>query len=63
MEEVLIEMYLAGMSVCRVEDITEAFGGSKVPLSIVRELNKKVYVYIEDWCNHPYMADNTRMSM
>ena len=29
-EEALIEMYLASISVCRVEDITEALWGSKV---------------------------------
>jgi len=29
-EEALIEMYLAGVSVCRAEDITEALWGSKV---------------------------------
>ncbi len=29
-EEVLIEMYMAGVSVRRVEDITEALWGSKV---------------------------------
>lgn len=30
MEEALIEMYLAGVSVRRVEDITEALWGTKV---------------------------------
>lgn len=30
-EEALIEMYLAGVSVRRVEDITEALWGTKVP--------------------------------
>ena len=35
MEEALIEMYLAGVSVRRVEDITEALWGSKVsPVTI-----------------------------
>ena len=31
-EKVLIEMYLAGVSVRRVEDITEALWGNKVSL-------------------------------
>ena len=31
-EEALIEMYLAGVSVRRVEDITEALWGSKPPV-------------------------------
>ena len=41
MEEALIEMYLAGVSVRRVEDITEALWGSKVSPSTISELNKK----------------------
>ncbi|OUO38808.1 IS256 family transposase, partial [Flavonifractor sp. An306] len=52
-EEALIEMYLAGVSVRRVEDITEALWGSKVSPSTISELNKKAYVRIEDWRNRP----------
>ena len=44
-EEALIEMYLAGVSVRRVEDITEALWGSKVSPATVSELNKKAYVH------------------
>ena len=51
MEEALIEMYLAGVSVRRVEDITEALWGSKVSPSTISELNKKAYIHIEDWRN------------
>ena len=40
-EEALIEMYLAGVSVRRVEDITEALRGSKVSPATISELNKK----------------------
>ena len=50
-EEALIEMYLAGVSVRRVEDITEALWGSKVSPSTISELNKKAYVNIESWRN------------
>ena len=50
-EEALIEMYLAGVSVRRVEDITEALWGSKVSASTISELNKKAYVNIEAWRN------------
>lgn len=50
-EEALIEMYLAGVSVRRVEDITEALWGSKVSPSTISELNKKAYVHIEEWRN------------
>ena len=52
-EEALIEMYLAGVSVRRVEDITEALWGSKVSPSTISEMNKKAYVHIEDWRNRP----------
>ena len=52
-EEALIEMYLAGVSVRRVEDITEALWGSKVSPGTISELNKKAYVHIEDWRNRP----------
>ena len=52
-EEALIEMYLAGVSVRRVEDITEALWGSKVSPATISELNKKAYVHIEDWRNRP----------
>lgn len=48
-EEALIEMYLAGVSARRVEDITEALWGSKVSPATISELNKKAYVHIEDW--------------
>ena len=52
-EEALIEMYLAGVSVRRVEDITEALWGTKVSASTVSELNKKVYSKIEAWRMRP----------
>ena len=52
-EEAMIEMYLAGVSVRRVEDITEVLWGSKVSPSTISELNKKAYVHIEDWRNRP----------
>lgn len=60
-EEALIEMYLAGVSVRRVEDITEALWGTKVSPSTISELNKKAYVNIENWRsrklngNYPYV--------
>jgi transposase-like protein len=48
-EEALIEMYLAGVSVRRVEDITEALWGTKVSPGTISEMNKKVYVHIDAW--------------
>ena len=49
----MIEMYLAGVSVRRVEDITEALWGSKVSPATISELNKKAYIHIEAWRNRP----------
>ena len=40
-EEALIEMYLASVSVHRVEDITEALLGAKVSPGTISNLNKK----------------------
>ena len=48
-EEALMEMYLAGVSVRRVEDITQALWGTRVSPSTVSELNKKIYVKIDAW--------------
>ena len=41
-EEALIEMYLAGISVRRVENITEALWGSKMSPATISELIKKL---------------------
>ncbi len=60
-EEALIEMYLAGVSVRRVEDITEALWGTRVSPGTVSNLNKKIYAKIDEWRarkiegNHPYV--------
>ena len=52
-EEALIEMYLAGVSVRRIEDITEALWGTRVSPGTISELNKKIYAQIELWRNRP----------
>jgi putative transposase len=52
-EEALMEMYLAGVSVRRVEDITEALWGTRVSPGTVSNLNKKIYEKIEAWRNRP----------
>lgn len=60
-EEALIEMYLAGVSVRRVEDITEALWGTRVSAGTVSNLNQKIYAQIETWRQlpiegeHPYL--------
>src|SRR3954471_19991061 len=57
-EEALIEMYLAGVSVRRVEDITEALWGTRVSPSTVSELNQKIYGQIEAWRNRPITGEH-----
>ncbi len=60
-EEALIEMYLAGVSVRRVEDITEALWDTRVSPGTVSNLNKKIYAKIDEWRHrriegdHPYV--------
>ena len=51
-------MYLAGVSVRRVEDITEALWGTRVSPSTVSELNKKIYATIEAWRNRPIEGEH-----
>ena len=50
-EEALIKMYLAGVSMRRVEDITEALWGTRVSASAVSGMAQKVYGQIEAWRN------------
>ena len=57
-EEALIEMYLAGISVRRVEDITEALWGTRVSPSTVSDLNKKIYARIDEWRNAPIEGEH-----
>ena len=57
-EEALVEMYLAGVSVRRVEDITEALWGTRVSPSTVSKLNQKIYVQIEGWRNRPIEGEH-----
>jgi transposase-like protein len=52
-EEALMEMYLAGVSVRRVEDITQALWGMRVSAGTVSDLNQKMYERIDQWRNRP----------
>lgn len=52
-EEALIEMYLAGVSVRRVKDITQALWGSRVSSGTISNLNQKAYENIEKWRIRP----------
>ena len=56
-EEALIEMYLAGVSVRRVEDITEALWGTRVSSGTISNLNQKAYEHIETWRCRPLTSD------
>lgn len=56
-EEALIEMYLAGVSVRRVEDITEALWGTRVSSGTVSSLNQKAYEHIEKWRSRPLTGE------
>jgi transposase-like protein len=62
-EEALVEMYLAGVSVRRVEDITEALWGTRVSPSTVSELNQKIYVQIDAWRNRPIEGEHAYVYM
>ena len=56
-EEALIEMYLAGVSVRRVEDITETLWGTKVSSGTISNLNQKAYKHIEEWRQRPLTGE------
>lgn len=52
-EEALVEMYLAGVSLRRVEDTTEALWGTRVSPGTVSKPNRKIHARIEG--DHPYL--------
>jgi len=56
-EEALVEMYVAGVSVRRVEDITQALWGTRVSASTVSDLNQKIYKQIEEWRQQPLVGE------
>jgi transposase-like protein len=57
-EEALVEMYLAGVSLRRVEDTTEALWGTRVSPSTVSALNQKIGKQIETWRNRPIEGEH-----
>src|SRR5262245_4899208 len=57
-EEALVEMYLAGVSVRRIEDVTEALWGTKVSPSTVSELNRRTYAQINEWRSRPIEGEH-----
>lgn len=54
----MIETYPAGVSVRRVEDITEAPWGTRVSPGTVSNPNKKIYATIEEWRHRPVEGDH-----
>lgn len=52
-EEALVDLYLVGVSVRRVEAFTKALWGTRVSPSKFSKLNLKVYSQIDDWRNRP----------
>ena len=52
-EEAIVQMHLAGVSVRRVEDVTEPLWGTRVSSGKVSKFNQKVYKHIERWRNQP----------
>lgn len=56
-EEAMVEMYLAGVSTRRIEDITEALWGSRVSAGTISHLNQKIYEHIEAWRQQPIEGD------
>ena len=50
-------MYLAGVSVRRVEDITETLWGTKVSSGTISNLNQKAYKHIEEWRQRPLTGE------
>ena len=60
-EEAIIEMYLAGVSTRRIEDVGEALWGAGVSAGTVSNLNDKAFKAVEEWRAGPWPA-NTRTS-
>ena len=54
-------MYLAGVSVRRVEDITEALWDEKVRPSTVSKLNQKIHGKIEEWRMRPITGEHSHI--
>jgi putative transposase len=60
-EEAMIEMYLAGVSTRRIEDVSEILWGASVSASTVSNLNEKAFEAVEEWrcrpltCAYPYV--------
>lgn len=52
-EEAMIEMYLAGVSTRRIEDVSEILWGASVSAGTVSNLNDKAFEAVEEWRSRP----------
>lgn len=52
-EEAIVEMYLAGVSTRRIEDVSEILWGAGVSAGTVSNLNEKAFHAIEEWRSRP----------
>ncbi len=52
-EEAMIEMYLAGVSTRRIEDVSEILWGASVSAATVSNLNEKAFEAVEEWRSRP----------
>ena len=52
-EESLIDMYLAGVSTRRVDDISQLLWGERMPSQTLSDKLRKVYDQIDQWRNRP----------
>lgn len=56
-EEALMEMYLAGVSTRRVDDISQLLWGERMPSQTLSDKLKKVYAEIDEWRNRPLESE------
>lgn len=56
-EEAIIEMYLAGVSTRRIEDVSEILWGAGVSAGTVSNLNEKAYRSVEEWRSRPLAGE------
>ena len=52
-EEAMIEMYLAGVSTRRIEDVSEILRGPGVSAATVSNLNERAFESVEEWRSRP----------
>lgn len=56
-EEAMIEMYLAGVSTRRIEDVSEILWGSSISAGTVSNLNERAYEAVEEWRSRPLKGE------